>query len=142
MRQRLLPEQVALAELQRWLRAEKYDVDKAFKRLRHHLQWRRDYLPRGCVLEVCSSVPQNCVLVWLMLGFAAGVATSAALWVWQEEVRAELEQKKVLLQGCDSQGRPVTVVIVNKHIPRCPAETKRYVALRPTADTEKCISQQ
>ncbi|KAK9831872.1 hypothetical protein WJX81_004320 [Elliptochloris bilobata] len=95
LRQRLLPEHITSTELQRWLRAEKYSVDKAGKRLQHHLHWRADYLPQGCVLE--------------------------------EEIRTELDQKKVFLQGCDELGRPVSVVVVNKHLPHCPAETKRLI---------------
>lgn len=38
--------------LERWLRAESFNVDKAEKRLRAHALWRRDNFPEGRVLEV------------------------------------------------------------------------------------------
>lgn len=38
--------------LLRWLRAEKYDVDKAYNRLVKHAQWRADYVPDGRIHEV------------------------------------------------------------------------------------------
>ena len=69
------------------------------------------------------------VLVRLHPAFTVLLCVNGALWIWQDEIRAELDQKKVFLQGCDTQGRPVTVVVVNKHIPRCPADTKRCAAL-------------
>lgn len=72
LRERLLPEVFTTSDLQRWLRAEKYDVGKAESRLRHHLHWRADYLPCGRVLEVGSLL----LLAWETLVracFAAGV---------------------------------------------------------------------
>ena len=42
------------ATLERWLRAENFDVDKAEKRLRAHALWRRDEFPEGKVLEVST----------------------------------------------------------------------------------------
>ena len=38
--------------LERWLRAENFDVDKAEKRLREHAIWRQREFPEGRVLEV------------------------------------------------------------------------------------------
>jgi len=52
LRRRLQPEALSTSDLQRWLRAEKYDVGKAEGRLRTHIKWRADYLPHGRVLEV------------------------------------------------------------------------------------------
>lgn len=42
------------AVLDRWLRAESFNVDKAEKRLRAHATWREAEYPEGKVLEACS----------------------------------------------------------------------------------------
>ena len=45
--------------LERWLRAENFDVDKAEKRLREHAIWREKEFPEGRVLEVDLQLPSS-----------------------------------------------------------------------------------
>lgn len=41
--------------LERWLRAENFNVDRAEKRLRAHAIWRKEEFPEGRVLEASRS---------------------------------------------------------------------------------------
>ena len=53
--------------LERWLRAENFNVDKAEKKLRAHAIWRRDEFPEGRVLEVRKLSQQTRVLTVCLL---------------------------------------------------------------------------
>ena len=48
------------AELARYLRAEKYNVQKAEKRLREQTVWRTEFFPKGEFTEVCHQHSSGC----------------------------------------------------------------------------------
>ena len=79
----LCPQGIDDATLRRFLRARSLNVEKAYKFLLRHLQWKSEFMPEG--------------------------------FIRSSEVQNELKKEKIYLQGVDKRGRPIGVILANKH---------------------------
>ena len=94
----------------RFLRAEKFDMQKAEKRLRAHAAWRTAYVLKGRISEV---VPGPSRLFPHALPDKSACSTSSTCM--QVEIQGELDAKKVFVLGVDRKGRAVMVLRASRH---------------------------
>lgn len=89
----------------------RYNVDKAFKRLQSHAQWRIEYVPNGRIEEVHWITASLTHLTLTTLNVAGG---KNAMHL-QEDITPELDAKKSFLQGLDKKGRPLSICMPSRH---------------------------